>query len=131
MEMILLDTCFLVDHERETRDGVQGRAAGFLAAHPEDALFITPTIAGEFASGASMAERDAWQEAIEPFTILPITSRVAWVYGRIHQELQGKGDLIGANDMWIAAAAIEHRALLVTSNEKDFSRVANLRFAVY
>lgn len=131
MEMILLDTAFLVDFEREIRKRVQGRAAEFLTAHPEDPLFITPTIAGEFASGASMAERDVWQEAIEPFTILPITSRVAWVYGEIYRDLRGKGKLIGANDMWIAAAAIEHHALLVTSNEKDFSRVANLRFTVY
>ena len=62
MEMILLDTAFLVDLEREIRNGVQGRSAEFLTAHPEDPLFITPTIAGEFASGASMAEREVWQD---------------------------------------------------------------------
>jgi tRNA(fMet)-specific endonuclease VapC len=48
-------------------------------------------------------------------------------YGIIRAELERKGELIGNNDMWIAAHALASDLTLVTNNEKEFRRVSGLR----
>jgi predicted nucleic acid-binding protein len=37
----------------------------------------------------------------------------AWHYREIFRFLKKRGDLIGANDLWIAAAALRHAEALV------------------
>jgi predicted nucleic acid-binding protein len=39
--------------------------------------------------------------------------------------------LIGANDLWIAAAALRHGEPLVTRNARDFQRVPRLQVLTY
>jgi tRNA(fMet)-specific endonuclease VapC len=49
------------------------------------------------------------------------------VYGELRSELERNGTPIGANDMLIAAHALALDLTLVTANEREFSRVRNLR----
>ena len=51
---------------------------------------------------------------------------IAWHYGEIYRALAAKGQLIGANDLWIAATALAHGFGVVTNNHDEFSRVPGL-----
>jgi tRNA(fMet)-specific endonuclease VapC len=48
-------------------------------------------------------------------------------YGQIRAELQKNGQIIGNNDLWIAAHARAHGWILVTNNEREFVRVPGLQ----
>jgi predicted nucleic acid-binding protein len=45
--------------------------------------------------------------------------------------LRLKGKLIGSNDLWIAATALEREMALVTRNTAEFSRVPGLKIKGY
>jgi predicted nucleic acid-binding protein len=49
------------------------------------------------------------------------------VYGKIRADLEFRGEMIGNNDLWIAAHAIAEHFVLVTNNEKEFSGVRGLK----
>ena len=62
----------------------------------------------------------------EPFVkVVPITADVARHYGRVYATLRKAGRPIPANDMWIAAAAIDQGACLLTF-DRDFEHVQGL-----
>ena len=61
-------------------------------------------------------------------TVLPFDAEAAYDYGEIREDLQRKGELIGANDLLIAAHARSHGITLVTHNVGEFSRVENLNY---
>lgn len=48
-------------------------------------------------------------------------------YGRIRFLLEKKGNIIGSNDLFIAAHAKSLGLTLITNNEKEFSRVNGLK----
>lgn len=48
-------------------------------------------------------------------------------YGRIKHELEAKGEIIGPNDLKIAAIALYHDLTVVTTNTNEFCRVAGLK----
>lgn len=48
-------------------------------------------------------------------------------YGRLRAELEAAGQLIGGNDLFIAAHACSRGLTLVTANVREFSRVPGLR----
>jgi len=56
---LIAETTFLIDLEREVQRGRGGPALDTLRGHPESLLFVTPTILGEMACGATLATRDA------------------------------------------------------------------------
>jgi tRNA(fMet)-specific endonuclease VapC len=58
---------------------------------------------------------------------LPLPENAGDVYGFIRTELERRGEVIGNNDMWIAAHAIASGMTLVTNNEKEFRRVPGLK----
>ena len=47
-------------------------------------------------------------------------------YADVCTELEQRGEIIGANDLLIAAHALSMDAVLVTNNTKEFSRVSGL-----
>ena len=123
---LILDTNFVIAAEREARRGSPGRADAFLAQRPNETFFITFTVAGELACGESASNRRDWERLCHPYLILPWTLEVAWRYGEIYRALAAKGQLIGGNDMWIAATALAHGYGVVTNNHAEFSRVPGL-----
>lgn len=48
-------------------------------------------------------------------------------YGRVRAALKRQGALIGNNDLLIAAHALSMNAVLITNNEREFSRVTGLQ----
>jgi len=128
---LILDTNFVITAEREARRTATGRVDAFLAQHPGETFFITFTVAGELACGQSASARRDWQRLCRPYPILPWTTEVAWQYGEIYRLLAAAGQLIGGNDLWIAATALAHDFGVVTNNHAEFCRVPGLRVLTY
>ena len=63
----------------------------------------------------------------EPLQSLPFDDDCAEHYALIRADLQARGQLIGGNDLLIAAIARSHNVTLVTHNTGEFSRVSGLR----
>ncbi|HEV2562725.1 MAG TPA: type II toxin-antitoxin system VapC family toxin [Rhizomicrobium sp.] len=58
--------------------------------------------------------------------VLPMPETGGETYGAIRAALEGAGQMIGNNDLWIAAHAKTAGLTLVTNNEREFKRVAGL-----
>jgi tRNA(fMet)-specific endonuclease VapC len=123
---LILDTSFIIAAERESRHRQSGPAHAFLKVHAEETFCITFTVAGELACGDSASALHAWRQLCKPFPILPWTIDIAWQYGESFRQLKRTGQLIGTNDLWIAATALAHGMPVVTRNVEEFQRVAGL-----
>ena len=62
-----------------------------------------------------------------PFEILDFTSADAVTYAGIRSKLELGGTPIGPLDTLIAAQAVANRLVLVTNNEREFTRIVGLR----
>ena len=72
--------------------------------------------------------RAALMMFLAEISVVSFDSNAAYDYGVIRQDLQNKGQLIGANDMLIAAQARSLGVTLVTHNVREISRVENLKY---
>jgi tRNA(fMet)-specific endonuclease VapC len=131
MADIACDTTFLIDLQYSTRSRAGIAARDFLRAHARDRLCLSAIALGEFAAGFADERDQRFLETVGHFVILSVDDSVAMVYRTIFRTLQLAGQLIGANDLWIAATAIHHQLPLVTSNKTDFSRIKALQILSY
>ena len=58
--------------------------------------------------------------------IAHLDQNVATHYADIRYQLQQQGNIIGNNDLWLAAHARANNWIMVTNNEKEFLRVQGL-----
>ncbi len=130
MEALAFDTTFLIDFQRERRAG-RGKAHSFLRANSECLAFLPVTAYGEYAEGFDRFDDLNFLQVVDSFEILPITPTVATTYAVVTRKLRSLGNLIGTNDLWIAATAIERQLPLVTRNVEHFTRVADLEVRGY
>ena len=128
---LILETTFLIDLERAHHAGTPNGAIDYLERHEGARLYLPSIVAGELAAGASMSSREKWEAFLAPFFLLQVTPDIAWEYGRAYRHLRGVGQIIGANDLWIAATALAHRMPVVTRNVAHFSRVPHLEVEGY
>jgi len=103
-----------------------------LAQHKISEVGISAMTVAELEYGVSKSalpdkNRDALDEFLAPFEIVPFDDRAAQEYGRIRAHLERKGTLIGSMDMLIAAHAQSLGVMLVTNNAKEFKRVPHLQ----
>jgi len=87
---------------------------------------------GELVYGAEKsAQRPAalelLRELAEALPVMGLPETAAEAYGTIRAELERKGQMIGNNDLWIAAHAKAAGLTLVTNNEREFRRVRGLK----
>ncbi len=66
-------------------------------------------------------------ELAEVIEIYPFDKKAAVFYGDVRSALEKKGEIIGSNDLLIAAHALSLNLILVTNNQKEFKRVDGLR----
>lgn len=64
---------------------------------------------------------------LAPYDSIPFDDIAARHYARIRHALETRGQVIGPNDLKIAAICVAHELTLVSSNTNEFSRVAGLR----
>jgi tRNA(fMet)-specific endonuclease VapC len=84
-------------------------------------------IYGAQKSGQRAAATERLKEMVLLLPALPLPETAADSYGKIRAELEAKGEMIGNNDLWIAAHAIASDLVLVTNDEKEFKRVRGLK----
>lgn len=87
---------------------------------------------GELLYGAAKSAQrqlalERLHELVQVLPALPLPQNAAEAYGTIRAELETKGEMIGNNDLWIAAHALASGLILVTNNEKEFRRVRGLK----
>jgi tRNA(fMet)-specific endonuclease VapC len=133
--MICLDTTVLIDEfrARGNPDAPVNRA---LLSRGGESCIVPVIAAGEFLDGASMISEERFQQSLLWFRarkVVPVTFETASAYGRIVSFLRKNAKLSGPsqNDLWIAASAKEHGAILMTRNPKDFQSIPGLEIIGY
>ena len=128
---LILESTFLIDLERAHHRGVSGPAVAFLELNQDARLYLPFVVAGEMAAGISMRDRARWESFLAPFYVLPSTPEVSWQFGRAYRHLRDNGNLIGSNDLWIAATGLAYEMPVVTRNVEHFRRVPGLEVESY
>jgi tRNA(fMet)-specific endonuclease VapC len=87
---------------------------------------------GELVYGVEKSEfrKQAITQLAELTGLMPVMAlplEVGQFYGAIRAALEAKGEMIGNNDLWIAAHAKAAGLTLVTNNEREFRRVEGLK----
>lgn len=130
-DQLILETTFLIDLERERTTRTEGACARFLAEQGSARLFLCHTTVGELACGVGPSDRQKWERLIAPFPILEHTVNVDWQYAQAFRHLRRRGELIAANDLWIAATALAYGLPVVTRNAAHYERVPGLEVLTY
>jgi len=88
-------------------------------------------VACELRFGAAKKNSSALTQRVEQLLnvlkIHPLEPNADRHYGQIRADLEQRGQLIGQNDLLIAAHALALDAILVTDNIREFSRIPNLK----
>ena len=123
----LLDTNICIYIRRRRPPAVLAR---FRQLQPGEAVLSVITY-GElvYGVGRSQFREQARGQLTELVSLLPVIGlpmRAGDFYGSIRATLAAEGDMIGNNDLWIAAHAKAAGLILVTNNEREFRRIAGL-----
>ncbi|SPE44076.1 Ribonuclease VapC [Candidatus Sulfotelmatobacter sp. SbA7] len=123
----LLDTNVVSDLVRNP----QGEVARRIRTVGEKHVCTSIIVAAELRYGADKkgsprlsSQLDAVLGALE---VLPFEAPADTSYGLLRTRLEKRGTPIGANDLLIAAQALALGYVIVTDNEREFSRVEGLR----
>ena len=124
--MLDTNTCIAIIKRRP--DSIQTR----LADLPVDEVAISSIVAAELSYGVALSQKKKQNEtALKDFldyvVVLDWPFDACRIYGRIREDLKKKGTPIGAMDILIAAHALLLDAVLVTDNEREFARIADLK----
>jgi tRNA(fMet)-specific endonuclease VapC len=123
----LLDTNICICIRRRRPPAVLAR---FRQLQPGEAVLSVITY-GELVYGAQKSQfrEKARRQLAELAGLLPVMElpmRAGEFYGSIRATLAAEGDMIGNNDLWIAAHAKAAGLVLVTNNEREFRRIEGL-----
>jgi len=124
----LLDTNICIYIRRKKPEGVlrrfrtlkQGQAALSVITFGE-------LVYGAEKSGQRAAALELLRELARVLPVMGLPETAADAYGTMRAELERKGQMIGNNDLWIAAHARAAGLTLVTNNEREFRRVRGLK----
>lgn len=127
MQLYLLDTNIISDAIRNTR----GSCASRIGEKSPETLCTSIVVAAELRFGAEKKGSSELavrvDRALASLSVLALVSDADRFYGKLRADLERRGQLIGANDMLIAAHALAVDAVLVTDNVAEFSRVQGLQ----
>lgn len=100
-------------------------------ADPDIELAITAISVGELVHGATKSQSSAenlgrLDVLLAALTILPYDEWSARLFGQLKARLEQAGERLGDLDLQIASIALDHNAVLVTHNQKHFTRLTDL-----
>ena len=124
----LLDTNLCIHIRQKRPEEVLRR---FRKLRPGEAGLSVITY-GELLYGAAKSEQrvaalERLRELVLLLPALALPGSAAETYGTIRTKLESKGQMIGNNNLWIAAHAVAAGLTLVTNNEREFRRVRGLK----
>ena len=126
--MYLLDTNACI----RVLNNSSARLVERLRGHDPGEIMLCSVVKAELVYGALRSSRRAdnlrlLRRFFGPFVSLPFDDSCAEAYGAIRSDLEASGTPIGPNDLMIAAVALTHDLVLVSHNEREFTRVVDLR----
>jgi predicted nucleic acid-binding protein len=97
---------------------------------PFRSLALPVTVLAEYRFGLLASKKQArlteWlNDVLSEVRVLETTERTSAVYARVRRQLRSAGTPLPENDVWIAAAAIEH-SLPLASRDQGFKVVRGL-----
>lgn len=100
------------------------------AKQPQE-IAVCSVVKGELFAGAARSNdpvrtRTRQEAFLSVFVSLPFDDTAASVFAELRANLAKEGTPIGPYDLQIAAIALANNLVLVTHNNKEFSRVPNL-----
>jgi tRNA(fMet)-specific endonuclease VapC len=123
----MLDTNVISDLIRNP----QGKVAKRIAKVGDENICTSIIVAAELRYGCAKSGSKRLLKAVEDILseidVLPFDAPADAIYGTIRSELEGTGNLIGGNDLLIAAHAYAIGAAIVTANVGEFKRVQGLK----
>ena len=126
---MIFDSTFFVTLHRELQRGERGPAQEFLARHADEIPGMSEITRGELARG--FASKAAWTHFCDRFVSYPFNDAVAWRAAEIFNDLRKRGVMMGENDLWIGATALEAGGVLVTRNVKHFQNIRGLKVVAH
>ncbi|MFK7910700.1 MAG: type II toxin-antitoxin system VapC family toxin [Akkermansiaceae bacterium] len=129
--MILVDTTFLIDLQRSSRNPRHQAAEQWLVKHAEAELVLPVIVLGEFAEGFTDPAHPVLEHYRTAHRVIAVDERVALKYGNLSRNLRQQGNSIGGNDTWIAATALAHGLPLLTRNANHYKRVQGIQLEEY
>jgi tRNA(fMet)-specific endonuclease VapC len=128
MPLYMLDTDICAFIMRGPSEGLSRRLrATPLQEQAISEVTFAELLYGVRVSSKSKQNRDVVDTFVKHVSILDWTEGAAEHYAEIRAHLHKKGQMIGANDLMIAAHARDADAILVTGNEREFRRVPALK----
>lgn len=126
---VLIDATVLIGWERG-----DGELDAWVSGREEEPFFLSVVTASELLHGVHRAEdprrrarRSAFVEAVlDSFPLLPIDLPTARMHAEVWADLASAGRIIGAHDLWLAAAALAHGLTLLTGDVRAFARIPAL-----
>ncbi|MGF2951448.1 type II toxin-antitoxin system VapC family toxin, partial [Mycobacterium sp. THU-M116] len=94
-------------------------------------LFLSTIALGEFAEGFDQADDPIITAMRTGHAVVPVDDRIALVYARVARALRHRGELIGANDLWVGCTSLQLGIPIVTANVADFRRIDGLGIVQY
>ncbi len=130
----LIDTSILIESERGRLD-----LKKFVEKNGNEDFFISVITVNELLHGVhravdqnvKAAREVSVESMLQEFEILDIDQITARIHSKIWAELERTGEIIGQNDLWLAATCLSNELTMVTANRKHFQRVAGLEVEVW
>ncbi|MBW9086679.1 type II toxin-antitoxin system VapC family toxin [Rhizobium wenxiniae] len=123
----LLDTNVISDLIRNPSGRAATRVVGLSEGELRTSIIVAAELRYGVAKKGSQRLADLVDSVLADFEILPWEAPADMHYASVRHGLSRSGLLIGDMDMLIAAHALSLDAVLVTDNEREFSRVSGLK----
>lgn len=91
------------------------------------AITLAELVHGAEKSSQAVSNLAVVEDFCSRLEVLPYTLKAAYHYGQIRAELERMGQIIGVNDLHIAAHARSEGLIVVTNNTREFDRVPALQ----
>lgn len=127
--MMMLDTTFLIDLQREWVRGEPGAATRFLENHEAEEFTVSVVAVVEFLEGYDVASDG--ERFLESFEWIDVTPSIARTASRVRRRLRREGAMIGDFDILIGATAVGVGAPLATANSDHFGAIEGLALVAY
>jgi tRNA(fMet)-specific endonuclease VapC len=124
----LLDTNAWILLLKQPPAGLRSR----LHSHLPNRIVVCSVVKAELWHGAHKYQnaeqrRSVVESLLSPYASLPFDDAAARRYADIRHQLEVKGQLIGPNDLQIAAICLANDLTLVSTNTGEFGRVPGLK----
>jgi tRNA(fMet)-specific endonuclease VapC len=126
MMRYLLDTNIVSDLVRNPQGKIAQRIRKVGEARVSTSIIVAAELRCGAAKKASTRLRAQVEAVLAAIEILPFKTPADAAYGSLRAQLEQTGQLIGANDLLIAAHALALGYTLVSDNEKEFARIDDL-----